>query len=76
MVEVSDGFKITNERYESQYIQNIPRSLKKFKKLRGLFYKLQHDMGKLLQIKRKNEEVSYLNKIEPYEIVPYEPLWI
>ena len=22
--------KITNERYDSQYIQNIPRSLKKF----------------------------------------------
>ena len=37
--------QIGNEHYEKQYIQNIPRSPKELKKLRGLSYKLRHDIG-------------------------------
>ena len=67
--------QIANEHYGKQYVQNIPRASKELKKLRGLSYKLKHDMDKLLAIKRKNEKIQYFNMVEPYEIVPYELSW-
>ena len=67
--------KIANEHFENQYIQNIPKASKELKHLRDLSYKLQHYMEKLLEIKRKNEEITYFDTIEPYEIVLYKPSW-
>lgn len=61
--------KLASEHFEKRYNQNMPKNSKELKRLRGLSYKLRHQMEKLEEIKRQNEESTYRNNIESYEIM-------